>query len=189
LRREHELTHLLTILGAYFLNSSTKTAILSAILATSAILITACANKPAERVATTEINTTTPVTSSKIEPKAGTKAKEVEPKSNTAEVAGINGYTGEVSGKPASNSKFKSLQIGMSMRQVMDLAGLPTDQGAYITGKAFIPFYFGGDRHRTEFAYKGSGRLIFASDSPWTGSYTGGSLIKILHDAKDTGYR
>jgi hypothetical protein len=170
-----------------------KTAMLSAMLATSGILVTACANKPAEkpaeRVTTTVTNTSTPVSSSKSDPKSVTKTKEVEPTGNSAEVAGINGYTGEVSGKPAANSKFKSLQIGMPMRQVMDLAGLPTDQGAYITGKAFIPFYFGGDRHRTEFAYKGSGRLIFASDSPWTGSYTGGSLIKILHDAKDSGYR
>ena len=57
-------------------------------------------------------------------------------------------WEGEITGKPAANSKLSKLQIGMSMRQSIDLAGSPTDQGAYVTGKAWIPFYFGSDRHR-----------------------------------------
>ena len=59
---------------------------------------------------------------------------------------GINDTEGEITGMAAPNSKFPQLQIGMGFRQVTDIAGPPTDQGAYITGKAFIPFYFGGDR-------------------------------------------
>ena len=63
---------------------------------------------------------------------------------------GIGDWEGEITGKPAANSKLSKLQIGMSMRQSIDLAGSPTDQGAYVTGKAWIPFYFGSDRHRYE---------------------------------------
>ncbi len=102
-------------------------------------------------------------------------------------VKGINDWEGEVFGKPAANSKFKSLQIGMSMKQVTDIAGQPSDQGAYITGKAWIPFYFGSDRHRYEMVFKGHGRLVFAGGS--LGNYTGGNLIMIIHNNKEGSYR
>jgi len=98
-------------------------------------------------------------------------------------VKGINNWEGEISGKPGANSQFTRLQIGMSMRQVVDLVGQPTDQGAYITGKAFIPFYYGSDRHRHEMVYKGQGRLVFA------GTYSGGNLIWIIHNPNEGGYR
>ncbi|MGJ7553989.1 hypothetical protein ACSFBX_31905 [Variovorax sp. RB2P76] len=102
-------------------------------------------------------------------------------------VKGLNGYEGEITGNPARNSKFTRLQIGMSAKQVTDLAGQPTDQGAYVTGKAFIPFYFGSDRHRFEMTYKGQGRLIFAGGG--MGDYSGGNLIWIIHNANESGYR
>jgi len=102
-------------------------------------------------------------------------------------VKGINDYEGEITGIPAPNSKFTQLQIGMGMRQVTDIAGPPTDQGAYITGKAFIPFYFGSDRHRYELIYKGEGRLIFAGGS--FGNFNSGNLIWIIHCATEPGYR
>lgn len=102
-------------------------------------------------------------------------------------VKGLNGYEGEITGNPARNSKFTRLQIGMSAKQVTDLAGQPTDQGAYVTGKAFIPFYFGSDRHRFEMTYKGQGRLIFAGGG--MGDYSGGNLIWIIHNPNESGYR
>lgn len=102
-------------------------------------------------------------------------------------VKGLNGYEGEITGNPARNSKFTKLQIGMSARQVTDLVGQPTDQGAYVTGKAFIPFYFGSDRHRFEMTYKGQGRLIFAGGG--MGDYSGGNLIWVIHNANESGYR
>ena len=92
-----------------------------------------------------------------------------------------------VCGNPTRNSRFNRLQIGMSARQVTDIAGQPTDQGAYVTGKAFIPFYFGGDRHRYEMTYKGQGRLVFAGGG--MGDYSGGNLIWIIHNPNETGYR
>ncbi|MDQ0572262.1 hypothetical protein QFZ42_004096 [Variovorax paradoxus] len=102
-------------------------------------------------------------------------------------VKGLNGYEGEITGVPARNSRFSRLQIGMSARQVTDLAGQPTDQGAYVTGKAFIPFYFGSDRHRYEMTYKGQGRLVFAGGG--MGDYSSGNLIWIIHNPNESGYR
>ena len=102
-------------------------------------------------------------------------------------VKGLNDYEGEITGNPAPGSKFTKLQIGMPARQVTDLVGPPTDQGAYITGKAWIPFYFGADRHRFEMTYKGQGRLIFAGGG--MGDYSNGYLIWIIHNANEAGYR
>ena len=102
-------------------------------------------------------------------------------------VKGINDFEGEIAGISAPNSKFSQLKIGMGIKQVMDIVGLPTDQGAYITGKAFIPFYFGSDRSRFELLYKGQGRLIFAGGS--VGNVTGGNLVWIINSATESGYR
>ena len=101
-------------------------------------------------------------------------------------VKGLNDWEGEITGKPAPGSKFTQIKIGMPMKQVMDLVGQPTDQGAYVTGKAFIPFFFGSDRYRYELVYKGQGRLIFAGSS---GFDTSASLIWIIHSAAEQGYR
>lgn len=104
-----------------------------------------------------------------------------------AQVKGINDFSGEITGRPAPNSPFARLQIGMGLRQVVDIVGPPTDQGAYITGKAFIPFYFGSDRQRLELIYKGRGRLIFAGGM--LGDYSGGNLIWIINSQTEPGYR
>lgn len=106
---------------------------------------------------------------------------------DTQRVKGINNREGDITGKPAANSRFTKLTIGMGLRQVTDLVGQPTDQGAYITGKAFIPWYFGSDRYRHELVYKGQGRLIFAGGS--AGDYSSGHLIWIIHNASEGGYR
>lgn len=102
-------------------------------------------------------------------------------------IKGLGDWEGEITGKPDPKSSFNKLEIGMPMRQVTDLVGQPTDQGAYITGKAFIPFYFGGDKHRFEMVYKGQGRLIFAGGG--MGDFTSGHLIWIIHNATESGYR
>ncbi|MCX5844379.1 MAG: hypothetical protein NT022_11675 [Deltaproteobacteria bacterium] len=118
---------------------------------------------------------------------SATPSVTAESPKDTQTVKGINGWEGEITGKPAPGSKFKKLQIGMSIKQVTDLIGQPTDQGAYVTGKAWIPFYFGSDRYRHEMVYKGQGRLIFAGGS--VGDYTSGHLISIIHNAKEGGSR
>jgi len=115
------------------------------------------------------------IDSSKVESGYGQKVK------------GLNDWEGEITGKPAPGSKFTKLQIGMPMKQVTDLVGQPTDQGAYITGKDWIPFYFGSDRHRFEMVYKGVGRLIFAGGG--MGDFSSGNLIWIIHNPNEPGYR
>ncbi|MEC5384657.1 hypothetical protein VVD49_02925 [Uliginosibacterium sp. H3] len=116
------------------------------------------------------------VDSSKVESGFGTKVK-------------VGETEGEITGKPAAGSKFGKLKIGMSMKQVTDLIGQPSDQGAYITGKAFIPFYYGGDRHRYEAVYKGTGRLIFAGEGGWGGNWGNGTLIWIIHNPREPASR
>lgn len=103
------------------------------------------------------------------------------------QVKGINDFNGEITGHPAPNSRFAQLQIGMGLRQAIDIVGPPTDQGAYVTGKAFIPFYFGSDRARLELVYQGQGRLIFAGGM--LGDYSGGNLIWVINCPTEPGYR
>jgi hypothetical protein len=110
-----------------------------------------------------------------------------ETPTDTQTVKGINDWEGEIIGKPASGSKFTNLKIGMGMRQVTDMIGQPTDQGAYVTGKAWIPFYYGSDRYRHELVYRGQGRLIFSGGG--MGDYSSGHLTSIIHNAKEEGYR
>lgn len=100
-------------------------------------------------------------------------------------VKGRNDYEGEITGKSFPGAKFDQLEIGMPMKQVTDLVGQPNDQGAYVTGKAFIPFFFGGDKYRYEMAYKNQGRLVFAGDNMGTN----GHLIWIIYNKTDSGYR
>jgi len=144
-----------------------------------AVALTGCASNSARQDAATPAPGTNSsgqvVDSSKVEAGTGRTVK------------GIDGWEGEISGIPAASSKFTKLQIGMPMKQVTDLIGQPTDQGAYITGKAFIPFYFGPDQHRYETVYKGQGRLIFAGGS--IGDFSSGHLIWIIHNANESGYR
>jgi len=74
----------------------------------------------------------------------------------------------------------------MPMRQVFDTIGVPTDTRAYVTGKTFIPFYFGSDGARSEALYKGEGRITFAG-----GAGMGGGtfrVYKIVYDPSETGY-
>jgi len=106
---------------------------------------------------------------------------------DTQKVKGINDWEGEISGKPAPDSPFTKLQIGMGMKQVTDLIGQPTDQGSYVTGKAWIPFYFGSDKYRHEMVYKGLGRLIFAGGATFSAGNL--NLIMIIHNAQEGGYR
>lgn len=101
-------------------------------------------------------------------------------------VKGLNDWEGEITGKPAPGSKFTQLKIGMPMKQVLDIVGTPTDQGSYMTGKAWIPFNFGSDRYRHEAVYKGQGRLVFAGSA---GFDSNANLIWIIHSATEPGYR
>ena len=152
------------------------------VLTAAIFLITAC--QTAQKTESTESPAPQPQAAS---PKEMPKETPKDAQQNTQTVKGINGWEGEVIGKPAKGSKFTKLKIGMTMKQVTNLIGQPSDQGAYITGKAWIPFYHGSDVYRHELVYKKQGRLIFASDP--SGDYNSGNLITIIHNAKESGYR
>lgn len=141
------------------------------------------ASQPAPAKAAPEQSKTPPGMNDKGEVIDPTKVEE----GHSKRIKGQGDWEGEIIGKPVKGSKFTKLKIGMSLREVTSLAGAPTDQGAYITGKAFIPFYYGSDKHRYEMLYKGHGRLIFAGGA--MGDYTGGHLIWVIHSANEGGYR
>jgi hypothetical protein len=85
---------------------------------------------------------------------------------------------------PAS-SPFAKVQMGMSMKEVYDLIGQPTDTSAHITGKQFNPFYYGGDTHRVEAMYKGQGRIVFSRSSAFEGDMR---VIEIIYNPDESGY-
>lgn len=172
---------------------------LPATLAASALLLAGCVTMPGSKSDSSASSTPPASTAAapaapaapKVKPGMNERGEVVDPtkiESGSGQtVKGLNDWEGEIVGKPTPGSKFTQLKIGMSMKQVTDIVGQPTDQGAYVTGKAWIPFYFGSDRHRFELLYKGVGRLIFAGGS--LGNFTGGNLIWIIHSANEGGYR
>jgi hypothetical protein len=113
------------------------------------------------------------IDSTKVEPGSGTK------------VTGINGFEGEVVGKPGKNSKFTQLQIGMTNDQVIKLIGEPTNKAGQLTAKAYIPFFKGRDRNRMMYVYKGQGRLVFSGGS--SANFMTGQLLYIIHNPNESG--
>lgn len=108
-------------------------------------------------------------------------------KMKSREVKGRNGTEGEIFGEAKPGSPFSKIEIGMPQKQVSDLiGGRDADCGSYVTGKAWIPFHFGGDKYRTECAYKGLGRLVFSSNSDFDSRAV---LIQIINDPSEDGYR
>jgi len=91
-----------------------------------------------------------------------------------------------ITGTPARNSKFSNLRLGMSQTTVEKQIGPADDYDTYVTGKAFIPFYFGKDRSRFSAYYKGSGILTYAGGGLAGGH---GELIRIHHNKDEDGDR
>jgi len=86
---------------------------------------------------------------------------------------------------PPPESPLAKIEPGMGSKEVTDILGPPTDTVPYVTGKAFIPFYFGEDRARVEWRYKGMGRVIFAAG----GGFAGGSSVQwVEYDPSEPGY-
>ena len=73
----------------------------------------------------------------------------------------------------------------MSAKHVVDLIGAPTDQAVYMTGKAFIPFYFGTDAARMEYRYKGQGVITFTGAGMFHRVYT---VYRVLYNRHESGY-
>ena len=90
-------------------------------------------------------------------------------------------FDGEIYGTIPASSKWAKLQIGMHQSEVERIIGVSRNVRAYVTGKAFIPFYFGSDSHRYEVVYPGQGSVAYTG-----GSFGGGMgvLMMINFDAK-----
>jgi hypothetical protein len=167
----------------------------SAVLAAAAALLAGCGSMPGSSSSSSSpapAAAAAPAPSGpKIGPGMNERGEVVDPKKVESgfgqKVKGLDDWEGEITGKPVPGSKFTQLKIGMSANQAISLIGAPTEQGAYITGKAWIPFYFGSDKYRYELTYKGQGRLIFASSPGYMLGET--HLIWIIHSANETGVR
>ena len=85
---------------------------------------------------------------------------------------------------PAS-SIFSKIKIGMEQQQVFALLGPPTSSGAYVTGKAWIPFYYGGDKTRTIARYKGEGYIVFSQNNSFSSAY---NVQSIHYNPNESGF-
>lgn len=73
-----------------------------------------------------------------------------------------------------SSSPLAKINVGMTDSEVRKLLGEPSNSNAYMTGKQFIPWYFGSDVARSDWMYKGVGRVVFSRNR-----YTG--ALKVIH--------
>ena len=87
---------------------------------------------------------------------------------------------------PVANppSPIEQIRQGMGFREVESILGPPTDRDLpHITGKVFIPFYFGDDAVEATWYYKDLGRVVFSSGtfSPW-------AVEEVVPDPNEPGY-
>jgi hypothetical protein len=85
-----------------------------------------------------------------------------------------------------ADSPLANIHEGMSKAELFSLLGPPTDQDTSVTGKAFIPFYFGGDATATRLHYKGLGRVYVSGHGVFGG---GEKVLKIEYDPQEPGFR
>jgi hypothetical protein len=85
------------------------------------------------------------------------------------------------------DSIFAKVKVGEERDQVFATIGQPNSlSGPYQTGKAFIPFHYGGgDDMRMAAHYKGVGVITFGNDSAYTSGY---SVVDIHYDPNEPGY-
>lgn len=105
------------------------------------------------------------------------------PTTHTTAQAGTHGY---LTGMPLPGSPFSKVRLGMSRQEVESLIGPPTSEDGHITGKQFIPFYFGGDTYRTDWYYRGQGELTFSQSHFGSASE---QLIYIRVNTHASGYQ
>ena len=87
---------------------------------------------------------------------------------------------------PPADSPLAKVTTGMTESQVIALLGQPQDQNAYVTGKAFIPWYFGPDSARVAFYYKGMGRVVFSAGGM---GHRVGTVQRVEYDPNEAGHR
>jgi hypothetical protein len=103
---------------------------------------------------------------------------------NTSD-AGASAASTAAAATAPSSSPLSKVTIGMNKKQVSDVAGHPTDENSYSTGKVWIPFYFGTDARRTSWYYKGEGVVVFADGNAFGGGTP--EVIRVDYDPAETG--
>lgn len=88
---------------------------------------------------------------------------------------------------PPADSTLAKVTKGMTMSEVVKILGEPTDRHQYVTGKAFIPWYFGDDVSRVEWHYRGLGRVVLTGGGAF--GQGGGVVEWVDYDPTETGYR
>jgi hypothetical protein len=66
----------------------------------------------------------------------------------------------------------------MTDSEVRSILGEPNSSNSYMTGKNWIPFYYGGDTRRTDYIYSGLGHVVFTVNR-YSGSL---KVIRITYD-------
>jgi hypothetical protein len=95
-----------------------------------------------------------------------------------------------VTAKPAASapvpadSPLAKVTVGMSEQEVRAILGPPTQENEYLTGKMFIPWYFGPDRSRRAYFYKGMGRVVFSGGSGFNRT---GKVSRVEYDPAEAG--
>lgn len=85
------------------------------------------------------------------------------------------------------DSILARVKMGEERDAVFADIGHPTSLSSpYQTGKAWIPFHYGGgDDLRVAAHYKGVGVVTFGNDSAYTSGY---SVVDVTYDPNDAGY-
>jgi hypothetical protein len=102
---------------------------------------------------------------------------EAAAKPTTAEAAPPKGVA------PPASSPLAKVSTGMTASEVRGKLGEPTGESTYPTGKNWIPFYYGPDTMRTDWKYKGQGRVVF-SHNQYSGAM---KVIRIDYDPNEDG--
>jgi len=114
------------------------------------------------------------------------EAAQVTTKETAASSEQSNSPTVETTQAIPADSPLAKVKIGMSEGRLYDLLGQPTEAKNYLTGKSWIPFYFGPDTHRKEVLYKGLGRITLKPNGALgTGVY---KVFKVTYDPSEDGY-
>lgn len=95
------------------------------------------------------------------------------------------GGGGPAATPPPAGSPLSAIHEGMRPEDVQKILGVPESIRPYITGKAFIPFYYGRDRTRTGYYYKGKGRVVFSGDG---GFSTNSRVVRVEYDPSEPGH-
>jgi hypothetical protein len=105
--------------------------------------------------------------------------------SQPAKVAAAPSAPAAVSKAAAGGNSLSKVAVGMTKSQVREIAGSPSDENAYISGKGWIPFYFGNDARRATWFYKGQGRVVFADGNVFGGG--GSNVVNVEIDPTEPG--